>query len=116
MKFNKILAAILALTILVGCFALPIGAASDNVAVAYANDPKAEDKIETMESVYVYKDDQGVEKFELFYQSYTGEIAIKNLITGEYTFSNPCDLGVIEPTKYDSSNGEHTKTAALLSI
>ena len=115
MKFNKILAAILALTILVGCFALPVGAASDNVAVAYANDPKAEDKIETMESVYVYKDDQGVEKFELFYQSYTGEIAIKNLITGEYTFSNPCDLGVIEPTKYDSSNGEHTKTAALLS-
>lgn len=109
MKLNKILAAILALTILVGCFALPVGAASDDATVAYANDPKAEDKIATMESVFKNGE------YELFYQSYTGEIAIKNLKTGEYTFSNPCDLEVIEPTKYEASNGEHTKTAALLS-
>ena len=43
MKLNKILAAILALTILVGCFALPVGAASADE-VLYANNPKAEDK------------------------------------------------------------------------
>ena len=106
MKFNKILAAILALTILVGCFTLPVGAAS---ASDYANNPKAEDKIATMESVFKN------ENYELFYQSYTGEIAIKNIATGEYFFSNPCDLEVIEPTDYDASQGEHTKTAALLS-
>ena len=109
MKMNKILAAILAIAILVGCFALPVGAASVEGTVSYANDPKAEDKIATMESVF--KNDE----YELFYQSYTGEIAIKNLKTGEYTFSNPCDLEVIEPTKYDGANGTHTKTAALLS-
>ena len=108
MKINKILAAILALTILVGCFALPVGAASVTD-VIYENNPKAEDKIATMESVFKNDD------YELFYQSYTGEIAIKNLKTGEYTFSNPCDLEVIEATKYDPSSGEHTKTAALLS-
>lgn len=107
MKINKILAAILALTILVGCFALPVGAASAEV--VYANNPKAEDKIATMESVFKNDD------YELFYQSYTGEIAIKNLATGEYTFSNPCDLAVPEATKYDPASGEHTKTAALLS-
>ena len=109
MKFNKILAAILALTILVGCFALPVGAASVSAVEGYANNPKAEDKIATMESVF--KNDS----YELFYQSYTGEIAIKNLATGEYFFSNPCDLEVIDPTDYDASQGEHTKTAALLS-
>ena len=107
MKFNKILAAILALTILVGCFALPVGAASAEE--GYANNPKAEDKIATMESVFKN------ESYELFYQSYTGEIAIKNIATGEYYFSNPCDLKVIDPTDYDSAQGEHTKTAALLS-
>jgi len=109
MKMNKILAAILALTILVCSFALPVGAASANADVAFANNPKAEDKIATMESVFQNDD------YELFYQSYTGEIAIKNLKTGEYTFSNPCDLEVIEANKYVSSNGDHTKTAALLS-
>ena len=78
MKMNKILAAILALTILVGCFALPVGAASvSDTAVAYVNDPKAEAKIATMESVFQN------DSYELFYQSYTGEIAIKNKTTGE---------------------------------
>ena len=108
MKLNKILAAILALTILVGCFALPVGAASAEE-VVYANNPKAEEKIATMESVY--KNDS----YELFYQSYTGEIAIKNIETGEYTFSNPCDIEVIDSTEYKSSDGEHGKIAALLS-
>lgn len=110
MKFNKILAAILALTILVGCFALPVGAAPASAAVeGYENSPKAEDKIATMESVF--KNDS----YELFYQSYTGEIAIKKIATGEYFFSNPCDLEVIDPTDYDASKGDHTKAAALLS-
>ena len=107
MKMNKILAAILAQTILVGCFALPVGAASAEE--GYANNPKAEDKIATMESVFKN------ESYELFYQSYTGEIAIKKIATGEYFFSNPCDLEVIDPTDYDASKGDHTKASALLS-
>ncbi len=109
MKKFRFLAAILAVSILVGCFSLPVGAASDGLETytssASINTEGAIAKIETMESVFKNDD------YELFYHSTTGEIAIKTLATGEYTFSNPYDVKA--PTT--TSEAGFNKNAALLS-
>ncbi len=107
MKKIRFLAAILAVSILVGCFALPVGASDgiDNyTSSASINTEGAIAKIETMESVF--KNDE----YELFYEKTSGEIAIKTLATGEYTFSNPYDVKA--PT---TNKGTDCKNAALLS-
>ena len=109
MKKTKFLAAILAVFILVGCFSLPVGAANDSIdnytASASINAEGAIAKIETMEAVFENED------YILYYDSYSGEIAIENRKTGAYTFSNPYD--VARPA--DLLTAVNVKNAALLS-
>ena len=110
MKKIRFLAAILAVSILVGCFSLPVGA-SDGIenytSSASINTEGAIAKVESMESVYKNDD------YELFYDKTSGEIAIKTLATGEYTFSNPYDA---EVPKTNVEAGFARKAALLSQI
>ena len=109
MKKTKFLAAILAVTLLVGCFSLPVSAASDSIdnytASATINPQGAIDKIATMEAVFQNDD------YVLYFDAVSGEIAVENLKTGAYTFSNPYDV----PHPADLLTAVNTKNAALLS-
>ncbi|MGN1095424.1 MAG: DUF5696 domain-containing protein, partial [Eubacteriales bacterium] len=89
MKKVKILSAILAVSMLIAAFALPIGAAKIDsyTSTQYTEE---ENKVATMESVYK-SEEYG---YEMFFDVLSGEFAIKNLKTGEYTFSNPYDVAV----------------------
>ena len=110
MKKIKFLAAILAVSILVGCFSLPVGASDgiDNyTSSASMNTEGALAKIETMESVFKNDD------YELFFDAKSGEIAVKTLATGEYTFSNPYDT---EVPKTNTESGFARKAALLSQI
>lgn len=103
MKKIRILSAILAMAILVASFSLPVGAVSIDsyTSTSYT---EAEAKVETMASVYK-SEEYG---YEMFMDSLSGEFAIKDLKTGEYTFSNPYDVAV-------NSSALDIKKQALLS-
>lgn len=89
MKKIKILSAILAAALSVASLVVPASAVSIDsyTSTSYT---EAEAKVETMESVYK-NEEYG---YEMFMDSLSGEFAIKNLKTGEYTFSNPYDVAV----------------------
>lgn len=109
MKKTKFLAAILAFAILVCCFSLPVGAASDSLdnytSSASSNTEGAIARVESMTSVFKNDD------YELFFDEVSGEIAIKNLTTGEYTFSNPYD---VDHPQNELVSANDKKNAALL--
>lgn len=103
MKKFRILSAILAVAICVAGLSLPVGTVSidEYTSTSYT---EAEEKVETMTSVYK-SEEYG---YEMFMDSLSGEFAIKNLKTGEYTFSNPYDVAI-------NSTNTNIKKEALLS-
>lgn len=103
MKMKKILSAFLTLIMVIGSVGIAgyagavdsyaVGADSKvdedgNAVINYVSDEfkSEDDKIRTMTLV---KEQDG---YQLYYEEYTGEIAFKNIETGETIFSNPYDL------------------------
>ncbi len=69
-----------------------------------------EDKIKTMDYRY------GNDKFQLYVDAYSGEIAVKNRKTGELLFSNPYNIGDSTASDASTQKGEGTKNELLSQI
>ncbi|MBO5938094.1 MAG: hypothetical protein J6Q82_01155 [Clostridia bacterium] len=69
-----------------------------------------EDKLKTMDYRY------GNDKYQLYVDAYSGEIAVKNRATGELLFSNPYNIGDSTASDASTQKGEGTKNELLSQI
>ncbi len=102
MNMKKIIAVLLAVLMLAGTFVTVVGAEeatkpyeyntnSKKPTVDYAKDQlTAEQKIESMDYRY------GNGSYELYVDAYSGEVAVKNVVTGEMLFTNPYNFASME--------------------
>ena len=102
MNFKRIMSAFLTLVMVFGAVVITGNVATVETNAAYADKvdeegeplinytsqafPTAQDKLDTMECV---KSQNG---YELYFEYFTGEVAIKNTESGEILFSNPYDM------------------------
>ncbi len=117
MKKIRILSAILAILLAFSAVSLPVFAADEVTSgvdittyptVSYTSQ---EAKVATMTLMYESKEDG----YALYFDKASGEFALKNTKTGEYTFSNPYDVAVNTESSSSSSGDNDKIRHALLS-
>ena len=116
MKKIRILSAILAILLAFSAVSLPVFAADVTSGVDITTYPTTEydsqsEKLATMALLYESKEDG----YALYFDTQSGEFALKNLKSGEYTFSNPYDVAVNTESSSASSGDSDKIRHALLS-
>jgi len=113
MKFNRIMAALLSVIMLVSAFSVLASAeeASATTEIEYeynTSNAKAtidyfgtvfatkEEKLETMDLRFEHPETDG---FQLYVDAYSGEVAVRNKATGEVLFTNPYTVGASTATE-----------------
>lgn len=93
MKTKRFISILLAVLFVMSALCLPVLAADDPVDIVdYPTTAYTEQKakVDTMELMYT-SDEYG---YKMYFDRLSGEFALLNTKTGEYTFSNPYDIGV----------------------
>ena len=118
MKKIRILSAILAILLAFSAVSLPVFAADVTSGVDITTYPTTEydsqsEKLATMTLLYESKEDG----YALYFDTQSGEFALKNLKSGEYTFSNPYDVAVsTESSSASSGDGDKIRHALLSQV
>lgn len=115
MKKIRIISAVLAILLAFSAVSLPVFAAD---IADIANYPTTEyesmaDKLTTMTLMYESKE----YGYAMYFDTQSGEFALKNLATGELTFSNPYDIATgTESSASDKDNDDPIRQALLSQI
>ncbi|MCQ2435605.1 MAG: DUF5696 domain-containing protein [Clostridia bacterium] len=112
---KKLLSIILAVMFIVSAFSLTVSAkesaaeSTDEVFYKYYTTEykTQQSKVDTMTKMF------SNDEYEMYFDTKSGEFAIKTLATGEYVFSNPYDIAVTSSTTETTESESSSETANL---
>ena len=112
MKKIRIISAVLAILLAFSAVSLPVFAA-DIVDYPTTEYESMYEKLGTMTLMYESEEDG----YAMYFDTQSGEFALKNLATGELTFSNPYDIATAtESSSSDKDNDDPIRQALLSQI
>ena len=128
-NLNKILSLLLAAVMLLGCLTtLTVTASADEVTTAGESTEEKKKEVNYLTDVFATPDDKLATmklkltkgNYQLYADSYTGEVAVKNTVTGQILSTNPYDVGTAtssDSIKYqllDMKNDDEYNTFILM--